>query len=335
VVNDITTASDPIINGDDVPAIAEGVTVTAADVEVVVDVLSSATAIVRELSSTYTLHICFMCKLLIFILQTDVIGVPGIAGTATTGICKTSYILCIFRIWLYTHMNKSWPWSTVSGLGVLIRIFEGAGSGSGTNPSDPAPTKPPVTKTKPATTSTKSSSKSSSTTASATPYLLATKFGTAEKDFQNLVVSLGSPPSGKIIGYEGMPYQIWFAPLNDTMAAKAMKSTLVTSLNYNTMSNPTGDTSDAPDETVPTTFRKRRSKKQKRAPAPGQLYTKLEVPIQLAMLSDPDAQASSDPQDYAFRQATADSWVYVLDTGISSFTTSFVPEHIFPLLTLS
>jgi hypothetical protein len=90
VVNDITAASDPIVNGDDVPAIADGVTVTAADVEVVADVLSSATAIVREPSSTYTLPIYLMCKVLIVIMQADVIALPGI--------CNTSYILCIFRI---------------------------------------------------------------------------------------------------------------------------------------------------------------------------------------------------------------------------------------------
>jgi hypothetical protein len=197
----------------------------------------------------------------------------------------------------------------------LIRIFEGAGSGSGTNPSAPAPSEsPPATKTKPAS----SSSSSASATSSATPYLLATQFGTAEKDFQNLVVSLGSPPSRKLLGYDGKPYQIWLAPLNDTMAEKALASTIVTSLNYDTMSNPTGDTSDGPDQTSPMTFRSRRSTIEERAPAPGQLYTKSEGPIQLAMISDPDAQASNDPPDYTYRQATAGSWVYVLDTGISS-----------------
>src|SRR5205823_7438194 len=83
---------------------------------------------------------------------------------------------------------------------------------------------------------------SSSQSPAKTPWIISTKLGTAQNDFQDWIDSLGNPSDGITIGYPNMPYQIYSASLNESMARRAASSKIVATIELNIASSDDSET---------------------------------------------------------------------------------------------
>jgi FtsP/CotA-like multicopper oxidase with cupredoxin domain len=172
----------------------------------------------------------------------------------------------------------------------------------------------------------------------ATPYILSTAMGTAQDDFDVLVASLGSPSDGVIIGYSGMPYQIYAASLNDTMAKKAAGNKIISTLEFNIASDddieiatPFVGINNKREEsrpprliTMPARLEARAALTTTSPPPPFTtnnnihgLVQQAPSPSQLKMISDPTGGES--PPNYTFEENPGGgTFVYVMDTSVNS-----------------
>lgn len=210
---------------------------------------------------------------------------------------------------------------------ILPPVLSAASSAFGNEPTG----KPTVTS------SVSSSSSSSSQNPTKTPWIISTKQGTAQSDFQDLIDSLGNPSDGVEIGYPNMPYQIYAASLNDSMAQRAASSKIVGTMELDTAAvndsetiipfNPSINKRDNQwfPGLVPTPADLEKRVGSTVQPPPTfstspagdlGLVQQLKSPEQLKLISDPTG--GQGQIDYTFEaNPGASTYVYVIDTGVN------------------